>query len=58
MGPSGRALRSEGFGNTVPSEIKVRRGASWQAASLVMDSVEMGSGWKLETKGECLIAGR
>ena len=32
-------------------------GVAWQTDSMVTDSVEAGSGWKLETKEGCLITG-
>ena len=45
--------------SSAPSEIKTQGGdATWQADSLAMDSVEAGSGWKLETKEVYLIDGQ
>ena len=52
-----RALRSEGFGNTAPSEIKFRREVLPGRLMVWLWTVEAGSGQKRETKEVCLIPG-
>ena len=53
VGPRLRDLRNEGFGNTAPSEMKFRKEVP--PHGLVADSVEVGSGWMLETKEGCMF---